>query len=210
MAPLAAALVTGIVLGFVTSIPLGPVAGMVVQLAVRHDRQAAYLCGLGCAAVDGAFSLAAALGVSRLLESWPPAVPAMYALGGLVLTGFGWLTLRERPSAAHPSSPDRPPPPRRRAFFTGVALSATNPVPLLAWVGLSGTVMATLPRQGIALFSAGVVGGVLAWFSLVTELTLRGKLLLGRHHRVVPRIVGVLLLASAAVCFWRAIVTFLG
>lgn len=206
MAPFVAALVTGIVLGFVTSIPLGPVAGMVIQLAVRHDRQAAYLCGFGCAAVDGAYSLAAALGVARLLDAWPPAVPAMYALGGLVLTAFGVMTWREWPKRGSTAS-SRPAPPRRRAFFSGVALSATNPVPLLAWIGLSGTVMATLPRHSIALFAAGVVAGVLAWFSLVTELTLRGKVLLGRHHRVVPRIVGVLLLGSAVLCFWRAVAT---
>jgi len=205
-----AVLLAGIGLGIATSIPIGPVAGLVVQLAVRHDRRAALLCGLGCAVVDGAYSFGAAMGVAEVLERYPHIVTWMYVASGVVLSGFAVKTLREArrttllPPAAPGETPARPLPPRRRAFFTGVAISATNPVPLIAWIGLSGTVLATVSRPVVPLFSIGVFLGVVAWFGGVTELTVRGKGFLSGHLGNVSRVIGLLLVLSAALCFWRA------
>lgn len=200
----------GIGLGIATSIPIGPVAGLVVQLAVRHDRRAALLCGLGCAVVDGLYSFGAAMGVAQVLDARPGIVTWMYFVSGLVLTGFAVKTLREvKPvvpaATATDGDPARPLPPRRRAFFTGVAVSGTNPVPLIAWIGLSGTVLATVQRSSVPFFSLGVFGGVVLWFGAVTELTMRGKGVLSRHLGKVSRVIGVLLALSAVLCFWRAL-----
>lgn len=203
-------LLAGLGLGVATSIPVGPVAGLVVQLAVRHDRRAALLCGVGCAAVDGAYSLAAALGVAEVLEAYPRIVTWMYVSSGIVLAAFAAKTFREArrtvllPPTPEGHAPPPPLPPRRRAFFAGVAISATNPVPLIAWIGLSGTVLATVSRSAVPFFSLGVVVGVVAWFGAVTELTVRGKGLLSGHLGTVSRAIGVLLVVSAALCFWRA------
>ena len=207
-----AVLLAGFGLGIATSIPIGPVAGMVVQLALRHDRRAALLCGLGCAAVDALYSFGAAMGVGELLDAYPHIVRFMYAGSGAILTVFAVGTLREarRSRLLPPGAPAhaaRPLPPRRRAFFTGVAISATNPVPLIAWIGLSGTVLATVSRSVVPLFSLGVAVGVVAWFSGVTELTVRGKGVLSGHLGTVSRVIGVLLVVSAALCFWRAVVS---
>jgi threonine/homoserine/homoserine lactone efflux protein len=205
-----AMLLAGFGLGIATSIPIGPVAGLVVQLAVRHDRRAAFLCGLGCAVVDGAYSLAAALGVAEVLEAYPRIVTWMYLASGIILTTFAVRTFREArrtallPETPAGAAPAPPLPPRRRAFFTGVAISATNPVPLIAWIGLSGTVLATVSRPAVPFFSIGVFLGVVAWFGAVTELTVRGKGLLSGHLVSVSRAIGALLVVSALLCFWRA------
>lgn len=200
-----AVLLAGLGLGIATSIPIGPVAGLVVQLAVRHDRKAALLCGLGCAVVDGLYSFGAAMGVAEVLEAFPRIVTWMYLASGLVLSGFAVKTFREsRRTSVPPDAATRPLPPRRRAFFTGLAISATNPVPLIAWIGLSGTVLASVSRASVPFFSLGVFGGVVAWFAGVTELTVRGKGMLSRHLAGVSRAIGVLLVVSALLCFWRA------
>lgn len=198
-------LLAGIGLGLATSIPIGPVAGVVVQLAVRHDRRAALLCGIGCASVDAAYSLAAATGVAALLEAYPRIVTAMYVGSGLLLSGFSFATFRDAARrTALPTSDAARLPPRRRAFFSGVALSATNPVPLIAWIGLSGTVLSGVARPLVPFFSLGVFVGVVGWFAAVTEATHRGKGLLGRHLPHVSRAIGALLAISALLCFWRA------
>ena len=200
-------LLAGLGLGVATSIPIGPVAGVVVQLAVRHDRRAALLCGLGCAIVDALYSLGAATGVAALLEATPRIVTAMYVGSGIVLTALAIAMLREAGRRASLSASGLPPlPPRRRAFFAGVALSATNPVPLVAWIGLSGTVLAGVPPRVVPFFSVGVFIGVVAWFAAVTELTHRGKGLVSGHLSTVSRAIALLLLASAALCFWQAAV----
>jgi threonine/homoserine/homoserine lactone efflux protein len=208
-----AVFLAGIGLGIATSIPIGPVAGLVVQLAVRHDRRAALLCGLGCAVVDGLYSFGAAMGMAQVLDAQPRIVTWMYLVSGIVLTAFAFKTLREvkpvvpaaTPTDGAPAHPGLPP--RRRAFFTGVAVSGTNPVPLIAWIGLSGTVLATVQRTSVPFFSLGVFGGVVLWFGAVTELTMRGKGLLSRHLGKVSRVIGALLAVSAVLCFWRAATT---
>ena len=87
--------IEGAVIGFVIAVPVGPAAALCIRRSITIGAVAGYLTGLGAALGDAVFGAIAAFGLTfeevvGRHEAW------LRGIGGLVLIGMGWSTMRHR------------------------------------------------------------------------------------------------------------------
>lgn len=198
----------GFAAGAVTGIPIGPVNVAVIDAAYRFTFRRAIAVGLGGALADGLYSALGVLGVTPVLRSYPSVPPILYAISGVVLLIYGFLTARSQ--AVKPAQAGNQPPPTAKremwaGFSTGLALIVLNPAALVTWVVIMGSMIpAATPLHGVAC-SIGVMVGSFSWFALVAFLTQKGKSVLGDKAAWIPRIVGIALMFYAVYLLVKAI-----
>src|SRR3954451_899988 len=89
-----------------TGVPIGPVNVAVIDAAYRHTFRRAFAVGLGGACADCLYSALGVLGVTPVLKNYPSVLTGIYAVSGIVLLVYGFLTARSQPVApAHPDAP---------------------------------------------------------------------------------------------------------
>jgi threonine/homoserine/homoserine lactone efflux protein len=157
----------GVVVGIVIAVPVGPVGVLCVRRTIFEGRLVGFLSGLGAASADTIFGIVAAFGLSVVsdwlfeYENW------LRAGGGLFLLYIGIAALRK--PAAVAARPDRSVENLAGAYLSTFALTITNPVTILAFLGVFAAVgfrgaggEATLARAGLLV--AGVLAGSLLWW----------------------------------------------
>src|SRR5947209_20409437 len=92
-------LVIGILAGALTGVPIGPVNVAVIDAAYRHTYRRALAVGLGGACADCLYSALGVLGVTPILQTYPQVLTGIYAVSGVVLLVYGFLTARSQPAA---------------------------------------------------------------------------------------------------------------
>ncbi|MDB4953964.1 MAG: Lysine exporter protein [Myxococcales bacterium] len=202
-------LVIGMLAGALTGVPIGPVNVAVIDAAYRHTFRRAFAVGLGGACADCLYAALGVLGVTPVLKNYPSVLTSIYAISGIVLLIYGFLTARSQPVA--PAHPDAPHVERATAhemwsgFTVGLALIVLNPAAIVTWVVIMGSSVfpEARPLEGVVC-AIGVFIGSLSWFTLVAYLTQKGKHVLGEKAAWIPRIVGVLLMVYAVYLLAKA------
>lgn len=200
----------GLAAGALTGVPIGPVNVAVIDAAYRHTMRRAISVGLGGALADGLYAALGVLGVTPILRTYPAVPPILYAVSGLVLLVYGYLTARSQPVAPASTEPAASESVHMRkemwsGFRVGVALIILNPAAIVTWVVIMGSIIpdGTLVE---GLFCAiGVMIGSFAWFALVAYLTQKGRQVLGEKAAWIPRVVGFALMIYALYLISRAI-----
>jgi threonine/homoserine/homoserine lactone efflux protein len=192
-------------------VPIGPVNVAVIDAAYRHTLRRAIAVGMGGACADFLYSGLGILGITPVLRSYAVVSPILYAVSGIVLLIYGFLTARTQPvapahHAAHPT--DEPINELALGFKTGLLLILLNPAAIVTWVVITEQISKHLspvtPLRGV-LCAAGVMGGSFAWFALVAHLTQRGKNVLGDKAQWIPRIIGIALMVYAVYLIAQAV-----
>jgi threonine/homoserine/homoserine lactone efflux protein len=204
-------IIAGVFAGAVTGVPIGPVNVAVIDAAYRHTLRRAIAVGLGGACADGLYSALGILGVTPVLRSYAIVSPILYAVSGIVLMVYGFLTARSQPVApAHHEAPAIEGLGNELAlgFKTGLLLILLNPAAVVTWVVITEQIAdhlgAPTPVSGV-LCAAGVMVGSFGWFALVAHLTQRGKSVLGDKAAWIPRVIGVALMVYAIYLIARAV-----
>jgi threonine/homoserine/homoserine lactone efflux protein len=204
-------ILTGVAAGALTGVPIGPVNVAVIDAAYRHTLRRAMAVGAGGACADFIYSALGILGVTPVLRSYAVISPILYAVSGIVLLVYGFLTARSQPVApAHHEAPPPAPPDNELAlgFKTGLLLILLNPAAIVTWVVITEQMadhMGTPTMLTGILCAVGVMGGSFAWFSLVAHLTQRGKNVLGDKAAWIPRVIGIALMVYAVYLIARAV-----
>jgi threonine/homoserine/homoserine lactone efflux protein len=204
-------IIAGAIWGALTGVPIGPVNVAVIDAAYRHTARRAIAVGLGGAVADGLYSALGILGVTPVLRSYAVVSPILYAVSGVVLMVYGFLTARSNPVApAHAEGRVTADPGDELAlgFKTGLLLILLNPAAVVTWVVITEQIadhLGTPTAVGGVLCSAGVMVGSFAWFALVAHLTQRGKNVLGDKAAWIPRVIGVALMVYAVYLLARAV-----
>jgi threonine/homoserine/homoserine lactone efflux protein len=206
-------LLIGAAAGALTGVPIGPVNVAVIDAAYRHTFRRAIAVGLGGAVADGLYSALGVLGVTPVLRTYPSVPPILYAVSGVVLMVYGFLTARSQPvQPATPSSDDPVSDSvnhRREmwsGFTVGLALIVLNPAAIVTWVVIMGSIIPDPPSTTHGITCAlGVMGGSFGWFALVAYLTQKGKHVLGDKAAWIPRVVGMALMVYAVYLIGKAV-----
>jgi putative LysE/RhtB family amino acid efflux pump len=190
---MAAALWTGIALGFVVAAQIGPIWLLCARTTLRVGAASGFGIGAGAAAVDLAYAALGAAGVAPFL-----AVPALRAglgvAGALVLVVLGARTLRTafRVRLGHETPEETLSP--RAALRTGLVATASNPSTIASWAAIFGAASAGHAARGAgaaALLVLGVGLGSLAWHALlVAGMRLLRRRVGDRTLRVVDGVAG--------------------
>ncbi|HEX7840204.1 MAG TPA: LysE family transporter [Kofleriaceae bacterium] len=204
-------IVFGVLAGALTGVPIGPVNVAVIDAAYRHTLRRAIAVGAGGACADFLYSALGILGVTPVLRSYAVVSPILYAVSGVVLLVYGFLTARSQPVApAHHEArpPDAPENELALGFKTGLLLILLNPAAIVTWVVITEQIADHLTPPtllGGVLCALGVMAGSFGWFSLVAHLTQRGKNVLGDKAAWIPRVIGIALMVYAVYLIARAV-----
>jgi threonine/homoserine/homoserine lactone efflux protein len=197
------AVITGLVAGFLVSIPVGPINLTIINEGARRGFKWALLIGLGSVLMESIYCAIALAGFSAFL-ALPVVKSVMELLSFLFLLYLSWKYFSAKSIPDHTHSADvieqkfHP----RSAFMTGFVRVLGNPTVLLMWVTLSATFLAhnwvdetVDDRVGCVL---GVVGGASLWFLLLSWGVSKG------HGKMSPRVLlrmehvsGAILLGAA-------------
>ena len=161
------ALVTGALVGFSIAVPVGPVGLLCIRRSLSDGRLAGFVTGMGAAAADTLYGLAAAFSLTALTNFLVDHRTSFQLCGGLFMLGLGVATLRSRPAASAAARPAHHP---GVAFASAFAITATNPMTVLAFIGI----LAGLSHTAFDTFSSlrlvlGVFLGSAAWWLILSN-----------------------------------------
>lgn len=198
----------GFAAGALTGVPIGPVNVAVIDAAYRHTMRRALAVGAGGAIADGLYCALGVAGVTPVLRANPSIPPVLYAVTGVVLFIYGFLTVRTRPvvPAAHEAAHTVTNANETWAGFKiGITLIILNPAAVVTWVVIVGKFVPHATKLDGLITAAGVVVGSFLWFSLVAVLTQKGKSAFGEKALWIPRAVGIALMLYSVYLLTNAI-----
>ncbi|WP_100407359.1 LysE family transporter [Bacillus solitudinis] len=158
-------LLSYILLGLSLAAPIGPVNAAQIDRGIKNGFVHAWLVGLGATIADGVYMLFVFLGVVHLIEI--PFIQAFLWLFGffvLVYTGFESLlgaknitiNLSRSKKESHVKS-----------FFSGFFMSLFNPLTILFWLGIFGSILAKTVTQydtnTLILYCGAIFLGIAIW-----------------------------------------------
>jgi len=146
---------------------VGPVGLLCIRRSLSDGRLAGFVTGLGAAVADMLYGLAAAFSLTALTNFLVDHRTSFQLFGGLFMLGLGVATLRSRPAA---STADRPAHHPGVAFVSAFAITATNPVTVLAFIGILAGLSHTAsdPLSSLRLV-LGVFLGSAAWWLMLSS-----------------------------------------
>lgn len=173
-------LLKGIAVGIIIAVPVGPVGILCVRRTIFDGRLAGLFSGLGAATADAVFGIIAAFGLTVVSDAMLGYQDWLRAGGAGFLLYVG--------SAALLSQPQVDPPPRQREtlvrdYASTFALTLTNPITILAFLGIFAGIgftgaEATLARAGFLVLGVWI-GSLMWWLSLIFG----AGLFLGSFHQ---------------------------
>ncbi len=170
-------LVQGFLLGVAIAAPVGPIGLLCIRRTLEHGQFLGFATGMGAAVADTIYGAIAAFGVSAALVFLTGHETAFRLLGGVFLLVVAFRTFFSKP----PATADDPPGAKTcmGGFVTGLTLTLTNPVTILAFIGLFAGVGITgdLGFNEALILVLGVFFGSAAWW-----LTLSSGVALVRHR----------------------------
>jgi threonine/homoserine/homoserine lactone efflux protein len=173
---------------------------MCVRRTIFEGKRAGFISGLGAATADAIFGCIAAFGLTFVSDWLIGYHQWLRIAGGCYLLYVGGSALLARQENGQPSEPDAEG--LLRDFLSTFALTLTNPITILAFLGifsalgLSGA-DATFGRA--AMMVLGVwLGSLLWWLALTFGLGSLFRSFEARHLKWINRASGTILLLSGA------------
>lgn len=219
----------GMLFGMLLQFSVGPVCLAVLQRSITLGFRHAWWMVTGVALVDAAYMAGAIGGLSLLLQI--PWVKQIVVIGGVVvLIWFGVGSIRAKVPqvgavqtegvAGHAGAMDapiarhieRPTYRTRDSFWYGVVLTLANPLTILFWAGVFGSLMSShglFDRTNLFGFAVGCVWSTLLFLSAVSLLgTYAAKVLHPVWMKRLNVVVGLFLIGFAIVLFCQNVWSF--
>ncbi|QYR19356.1 LysE family translocator [Paenibacillus sp. sptzw28] len=153
-----------IFLGLSLSAPIGPINAAQLDTGIKKGFLHAWLIGLGAMTADVLYMLMVYMGLVHFLTI--PFLKTFLWLFGffvLVYTGIESLLGVRQISTRSAGSVETP----LRSLFSGFLMSLTNPMTILFWLGIYGSVLAETAAKSsplqLIINSAAIVTGILLW-----------------------------------------------
>jgi L-lysine exporter family protein LysE/ArgO len=209
-------------LGITLAIPIGPASLAVIQTGLRAGFLRAWMTGIGVTLADTTYLLVVYFGLSGFMGI-PAVKVVVWVLGAVVLFYLGWQSLRivfRKKQDLGPSNegfdslPSRTD--GRNPFLVGYLVNIANPIAVIFWAGIYGSLIGTAVAAGgdktDALISGGaILLGILSWHTTTSILSHWGRRLLNEKiARVISAIAGVGLILFGLRFAWFVLMALLG
>ncbi|MFC7371742.1 LysE family transporter [Fictibacillus iocasae] len=186
-----------ILLGISLAAPIGPVNAAQMDRGIKHGFFNAWMIGLGATFADGLYMLLVYLGLVQYINT--PFIKAFLWLFGcfiLLYTGIESLNMKQNDMKKQTSYTEK----GGRSFTAGFLMSLTNPLTILFWIGIYGSILAeTASRysmEKLLLYSGAIFIGILFWdFTMAVVSSSFRKFLDDRILVAISRISGLCLVA---------------
>ncbi|WP_449622824.1 LysE family transporter [Robertmurraya sp. Marseille-Q9965] len=151
-------------LGLSLAAPIGPVNAAQMDKGIKHGFLNAWILGLGSVLADLFYMFAVFLGLAQFIEI--PIVKAFLWLFGffvLVYTGFEGLMGARNIVLSNNRGTES----LSKSFFTGFLMSISNPLTILFWLGIYGSVLAKTSalyeKEQLLMYSCAIILGLVIW-----------------------------------------------
>ncbi|WP_342424733.1 LysE family transporter [Paenibacillus sp. FSL E2-0178] len=186
-----------IFLGLSLSAPLGPINAAQLDKGLRGGFMHAWAVGLGAVSADIIYMLLVYFGLIHLLDD--PFVKVFLWLFGffvLVYTGVDSIKNTGDLSVAGLRGSDAS---LSRSYVSGFLMSLFNPLSILFWLGIYGSILAeaarNYPMQQLLIYSGAIVLGILLWdVTMAAASSLFRKFLTVRVLQVISVLSGLSLI----------------
>ncbi|MED1809383.1 LysE family translocator [Bacillus subtilis] len=202
-----------IVLGLSLSAPVGPVNAAQIDKGIKNGFWHAWIFGLGAMTADGLYMLFIYFGLSQFLTA-PFVKTFLWLFGFFVLTYTGIETLKNVREPMDVRS-SRGKPSYRKTFASGFLISLSNPLSILFWLGIYGSILAKTAEaynmNQLLVYSSGIMIGILIWdFCMAITASMFRNLLHEKLLRGLTGIAGVSLLVFGFYFGYQGIKQLLG
>lgn len=201
------AFIVGFIIGYLTTIPVGPINLAVMMKALHNRTGQAMMIGTGSALMDIVYCSAAVFGISSLITNAGLELVFRVATFAIFFF-FGVKTTFFKIPEPHLQQKEEDAPGFKRFFLLGMAMYFSNPSFIAYWVTIAGIMHGYRIIEPTVydnlMFSIGTGVGVTFWFITLVELVERQKVKFD-HDRVqkVSRFFGILLLIVSLVLGWN-------
>ncbi|WP_087974273.1 LysE family transporter [Oceanobacillus rekensis] len=197
-----------ILLGLSLAAPIGPVNAAQLDRGIKGGFFPAWFVGLGAVAADAFYMLIVYMGVVHVLDT-PFVKTFLWLFGGFVLIYTGIESMISAKEIKNASN-ERYVEPLYKSFFAGFIMSITNPLTILFWLGIYGSVLANAASsygtQTLIIYSCAIFIGLLTWdFFMAAVSSSFRKLLNERILTGIAVISGLALIGFGLFFGWQGI-----
>lgn len=202
------AFIIGFVIGFFSSLPIGPINIAVMMKGLSNKTAQGLMIGAGSGWMDFVYCAAAMFGISSLNSN--PKVDLIFKIASLaVFLMIGIKTTFFKPAEARPSRNEESPG-FKRYFLFGIILYLSNPSFIAYWITVAGIIhgyhILAESAYNNLFFALGTGVGTTAWFFTLLELVEKQKMRLDKQKiEKITRAFGVVLLIISAIMGYKLI-----
>lgn len=153
-----------VLLGLSLAAPIGPINAAQLDRGIKSGFFHAWLVGLGAMVADGVYMATVYLGVVHFLEI-PFMKTFLWSFGCFVLTYTGIEGILSSRTIENNTRGNNDSP--AKSFLSGFGMSISNPLTILFWLGIYGSVLAkTIAAYDgfyVSLYSLAIFLGLMAW-----------------------------------------------
>jgi L-lysine exporter family protein LysE/ArgO len=196
-----------ILLGFSLAAPIGPVNAAQLDKGIKYGFLHAWLVGLGAMLADAVFMLLIYFGSAHFLDI-PFMKTFLWCFGCFVLLYSGIEGMRNAgfTLSDYRGSIEKP----SKSFYTGFLMTVTNPLSILFWLGIYGSILAktaeTYATWDLLLFSSGIFIGLFLWdVTMATVASVFKNYLNNRMLVLISRFAGLSLIGFGIYFGWQAV-----
>lgn len=160
-----------LLLGLSLSAPIGPINAAQLNKGIHNGFFHAWLVGIGAMFADVLFMLLIYFGVAQFLTT--PFMKSFLWLFGffvLVYTGVESILASKQSIQANTTVNESP----GKSFRTGFFMAVSNPLNILFWLGIYGSVLAktsSMYSDGqLLIYSGGIFLGILLWDVIMASI----------------------------------------
>ncbi|MCM3733666.1 LysE family translocator [Fictibacillus nanhaiensis] len=199
-----------VLLGISLAAPIGPVNAAQMDRGIKYGFWQAWMVGLGATVADGLYMLMVYMGLVSFINT-AFMKSFLWLFGCFVLLYTGIETFKkasgeirgEKNYTVHFG----------KSFSAGFLMSLTNPLTILFWLGIYGSILAETASkyslENLMLYSGAIFAGILVWdFTMALVSSLFRKLLADRILGVISKVSGLSLIGFGVYFGYQGI-TFL-
>lgn len=160
-----------ILLGVSLAAPIGPLNAAQLNVGIRRGFFHSWFFGLGAVLADVLYMLLVYLGVVHLLDA-PFVQTLLWLFGFFVLSYTGIESLLSKGQIKETELSQREP--LRKSLMSGFFMSLFNPMSILFWLGIYGSVLAKMGSGSLGqliIASAAIVSGIFMWDLAVATMS---------------------------------------
>ncbi|MDA2728958.1 LysE family transporter [Bacillus cereus] len=183
-------------LGLSLSAPMGPINAAQLEKGIRSGFFHAWILGIGALLADVIYMALIYLGVIHFLEKDIIKL-FLWSFGAFVLiyTGIESLKNANQISISNTRNDDS----IIKSFFSGFFMSLSNPLTILFWLGIFGSILAkaasSYTKEQLLLYSFGTILGIFIWdITMASTSSIFRKILNTRILSLITVISGISLI----------------
>lgn len=204
-------IIEGITIGLCTSIPVGPIAILIIQRTLQKGRMHGFTSGLGAATSDTFYALLAIVGLSVVLSFIEENKLIIQIIGSAIMVIFGVYIFFQNPAKnIEKSKTDKSS--YWQEYLTAFFLTLSNPLMIFLYIGLFAQYNFISSESHFIEIAIGIcsvfLGAALWWFLLTLLASIFRKRFNIRGLWILNKATGLLISALALVALISSISGF--